>query len=397
MIPADSPRPAVTAEIRGPAKSRNALKAALLLWILPMVVIAALVIHAPMSHTVTNGSYHPCAKAWWEGKSLYVGPSGMNYLPHFAILFTPFDLLPYTASEIVWRWCAALALASGLWQLTRELFPEETDRAFLWATILTVPLSLGALRNGNANAIFGGVTLLAIVAIMRKRWWVAAGWMALAVGLKPIGIVLFLLAGIYYVPLMWRLALAFAGLVVFPFLFASPAYVQSQFIDAAHNLQQCSAVSEHRFADLNGILRTFGTELPPGASTIVRVVSGALTAVLWLWGAWRLRAPWRELWLYALAAAYLMVFNPMTEANSYVIVAPAFAAWTVGLLFRTDAPRRALGWVIGAMVLSMAILPNPLRPLFHNSFALFWHPAITILFVAVLAWYVARPQPAPAA
>jgi hypothetical protein len=375
--------------------------AALGLWIVPMLVIAALVIHNPLKHTVTMASYHFSAENWWAGRNLYVGPAGMNYLPHFAVLYSPFHFLPLRLSEILWRFCAAAILAGGLWRLARELFGAEFERPFLWATIIAMPLSLAALRNGNANAIFGGVTLLAIVATLQKRWWLAMAWMVLATALKPLGVVLLLLASLYYAPVARRLPAAFLGLAIFPFFFGSPDYVLAQYREAWQNLRACAVVSEHRFADLNGLLQTLGAPLSPGALTVVSFLSGGVTALAWLWGARRLPPALRCLWLYALATAYLMLFNPMNEENSYVILAPALGAWGACFLFSDEPGGRRLGWAIVCMALGMVLLPNLLRPLFGNDFALFWHPLMTLLFLAALIQFISRvrgeelcPQPA---
>jgi alpha-1,2-mannosyltransferase len=364
--------------------------AAGLLWTVPMLVIAVLVIHNPWKHTVTIDSYHWSAEKWWSRQSLYIGPSGMNYLPHFAVLYTPFHLLPMRLSEVLWRFCGAATLAGALWLLTRELFGAEFERPFLWTTILAMPLSMPALRNGNSNVIFGAVTLLAIVAILQKRWWLAVGWMVLATALKPLGIVLLLLASIYYAPVTRRLPAALIGLAIFPFFFGSPDYVMSQYRAGWQDLGACAVVTEHRFADLNGILRTFGTPLSPGASTIVRFLSGGVTALVWLWGARRLQPTLRGLWLYALATAYLMLFNPMTEENSYAILAPTLGAWAVCFLFSDELGGRRIGWAIVCMALSMGLLPNILHPLFGNYFALFWHPFMTLLFLAALFPFISR-------
>jgi hypothetical protein len=105
-----------------------------------------------------------------------------------------------------------------------------------------------------------------------------------------------------------------------------------------------------------------------------------------------LRPALRGLWLYALATAYLMLFNPMTEANSYVILAPALGAWGAYLIFSIDHYARRLGWAVVVMALSMSLLPNILRPFFGNYFALFWHPAMTLLFLGMLIHFVWRMQ-----
>ena len=381
---------------RWPRDPRHASKAAVALWVVPMLVIGLLVVLHPRRETVTLGSYHPAAAHWWTGESLYVGPAGMNYLPHFAVLFTPFHFMPLWLGEVLWRFCNAATLAVGLWQLTRALFGPNSARAFLWATLLTMPLCMTSLRFGNANAVFGGVTLLAATAILNQRWGLASGLIALAIAIKPLGVALLLLAPLVYGPLRWRLALALLGLAIFPFLFGRPTYVWAQHREAWANLQACAVVTEHRFSDINGLLRTLGTELKPGVSKVARVLAGGLTAVLWLWGARRLHEPLTCLWLYALATGYLMLFNPMTEENSYGILAPALAAWGTLFLFKMEMRAfRALGWGIVAMALSMAILPNLVHPIFGNYFALFWHPFMTIVFLISLTLFIWHQSPIP--
>ena len=374
-----------------PRDARRAFLAAVALWVIPMIVVSIMVVLRPTYRTVTIDSYHYAASQWWLSQSLYVGPSGMNYLPHFAVLFSPFHVLPLWLAEVLWRFLAAVTLAGGLWQIVRGLFRAAPERPFFWATLLAMPLCMGALRNGNSNALFGGVTLLAIAATLEHRWWLAAGLMALLTAIKPLGIVLMMLAPLVYAPLRGRLLVALLGLALFPFLFGRPDYVWSQYRDAWSNLQACAVVTEHRFADINGLLRTFGTPLSPGISKLIRVLAGGVTAVLWWLGARRLREPLPALWLYALATAYLMLFNPMNEANSFAILAPALGVWAVWFLFDPESGTgRWRGWVLVGMTLSMGLLPNLVRPLFGNYFALFWHPFTTIVFVILIADFIWR-------
>jgi hypothetical protein len=385
-------RPPTEKIVRWPRDPRHALIAALVLWIIPMVVIGIMVAVQPLKRTVMP-LYHEAAANWWAHRDLYTGPKGMNYLPHFAVLFSPFHLLPLRVSDVLWRFCAAAMLAGGIWRIVRRLFSSAPERPFLWATLIAMPLCMNALRNGQANATFAGVVLLAIAALIERRWWTSAGLMILAVAVKPLGIVLVLLAPVVYAPLRWRLLIGLAGFAIFPFLFGSPDYVLAQHRAAMTNLQSCAEVTQHRFADINGILRTLGTPLPPETSKIVRVLAGGVTLVLWWLGARRVEEPLRGLWLYALTTAYLMLFNPMNEENSYVIFAPALGLWGVSFLFDpVSAAKHRLGWCIAGMAWTMALMPNLLRPLFQNKFALFWHPLMAIFFVVLLAGYLLRLQ-----
>jgi len=80
--------------------------AAWLVWLIPMLIIGAMVIHNPWKRTVTH-LYHEASANWWAGNDLYQGPTGMNYLPHFAIVFRPFQLLPVPVGDLLWRFSAA--------------------------------------------------------------------------------------------------------------------------------------------------------------------------------------------------------------------------------------------------------------------------------------------------
>ena len=393
-------------EIFGPMKSqrcKNSLGArelGVLSWLAPILAITVLVALDPERRTVTP-LYHAAAAAWWVGKDLYQGPSGMNYLPQFAVLFSPFHWLPVPLGDILWRWCETASLAAGVWTFSKDLAENEkgvpemeeesgppllASRCFFFASLLAMPLCLAALRNGQANAMLAGLALCGSACLARRRWWAAAALLVLATGTKPLGIVILLLAAPVYAPLRLRLPAALAALALFPFVFAPPGYVIAQFHAFFANIGQCAAVHEDRFADIGGIVRTVGFEIPRRVSTGVRFAAGPGFLALWLASARRLREPFRAMWLLALGASYLMLFNPMNEANSYVILAPALGLWAIAAL--SFPAMRWFGWMSAAICLSMSLLPNLLHPVFGNYFALFWHPVMTILFIATLAGLV---------
>jgi hypothetical protein len=148
-------------------------------------------------------------------------------------------------------------------------------------------------------------------------------------------------------------------------------------------------VTEHRFADLNGLLRTIGCPLAGKASLVVRLLAAFLFMSFCFFGCRQRDEPSRALvWLGA-AAAFLMLFNPMTEANSYAVLAPGLALFA--LMFLGVRDRR--GWVLVMMILTMGLLPNLLRPWLGNGFALAWHPAMSLLFVALLFWQALGEKP----
>jgi len=355
------------------------------LWGVPMVAITVMVILRPEHRSVTS-LYHEAVAHWWAREPLYHGPGGMNYLPHFALLFSPFHVLPSALGNSLWRWTALAGLVCGLWQFVRR--EANAAKAFALVAAVVMPLSLGALRNGQANAHLGACLCLGAACLGEERYWPASLFLLLGLAIKPLGLVGIGLALAAFPPLGWRLGLGALGFAAVPFLVAPWDYAAGQHAAAWANLGYCAAVSEHRFADLNGLLRTFGFPLTGQASLAARALAGAFFFA-GCRAAAQMEAPRRALFWHGAAASYLMLFNPMTEANSYVVLAPALGLWA----WHT-ARRGSLGqaYLLGGAALSMGVLPELLRHWLGNAFALAWHPALTLLFVGFLTLELKRER-----
>jgi alpha-1,2-mannosyltransferase len=386
-----APQPSTAAALPLSKSSARWYAAGWALWLLPLLVISVTVVARPENHSLTS-LYHDAVARWWSRRVLYEGPGGMNYLPQFTLLFTPYHFLGAALCDILWRGTAAAGLALGILLFCGGRAPAERAHAFFWVSLLAMPLCLQALQFGQANAHLAAALLLAAWCLSTQRWWAATVLLALATAIKPLGVAAIGLAWAAYPRLWWRLGLGMLLLLALPFAFGPPGYVWSQYLACAQNLSQCSAVTEHRFADLNGLLRTLGLALGGPASLLVRAAAGLLLMALCWAASQRHAEPLKALvWLGA-TAAFLMLFNPMTEANSYAVLAPVLglAAW-----WNFHRGAQAIGWILASMVLSMGLLPEPLRPLFGNSFALAWYPALTLAFLGLLAWMTFRAPLAP--
>jgi len=352
-----------------------------------MLVIAGLVIARPNKRTLTP-LYEETVQNWWAQQPLYKGPSGINYLPHFAVLYGPYHAAGRVVGGIFWRWTAAAGLAAGLWFFCRGISESDRVRAFVIVSAISLPLALIALQNGQANAHLGAALLLAAWCLKTKRWNSAVALLWVATCIKPLGLAAIGLAWATYPHLWWRLAIGLPVFLGFPFLFGPPAYVWGQYLGAWENLRRCSEVTQHRFADLNGLLRTFGIPLTDKASLAVRALAGMLLMLLCWRVSRRETEPRRALIFLSAAGGFLMLFNPMTEANSYVIFAPVLGlmAW-----WELDRGSKRLGWLFAAMALTMGLLPNLLHPFFGHYFSLAWHPAMTLGFLLIIAWQVFSP------
>jgi hypothetical protein len=316
--------------------------------------------------------------------------SGFYYFPQFIFFFMPFHCLPFLPGDVLWRVVSVALLFWGLRRIVNSTDLLKDERFFLYASLVAISSAVGALRNGQANLIFGALGLHAAASVARSRWWSASLCLIGALVIKPLGLVMLVLALIVYGPIAWRLAL---GLIIFltvPFLFADPTYVITEYRQSVLRLLTSSLNTEHRFADFNGLLRSIGFGLTGVSSQIVRIGAGIVTMVLWVVSAKRTSEPDRALLLMGLAGTYLTLFNPMTQGNSYVIVGPVIAIYAVRFLWIENSPK--IGWGLIFMGISLGPLPTEIIYLIDANFRLWWRPLMMIIFTAFLTYTIFRTE-----
>lgn len=362
------------------------------LWNILVIVTGILVALKPDKSVVTQ-CYHLSSVNWFARGGIYDPEQTMNYLPQFAILFAVFDRVPAPWGDIFWRICSVALLATGLARFVRRFCAGASPLFFLVATIVALPLSAAATRNGQSNVALAGFMLHAAASIAAGSWWAAAGLIMMAVVAKPVAIVLALLAPAVYRKLWLPMGVWMVALVAFPFLFGPPEYVLGQYHAFFTNLRSCAGPAFFDYADITGLLWPLNIQLSTTASLVIRASAGLPALLLCRLGARRLREPLRALWLLTVAVVYLMLFNPKSESNGYVILAPVLAIWAV--FFLRQSRRQWMGWAIAIMAFSMGILPNIVRPWFGNRFALVYHPSMTIIFLAMLITWLCRGNLTP--
>ena len=309
----------------GEIPSSRALQIAVGIWIIYGVIIAAVVAAQPGRHTVTP-EYQGASEHWWGGeKSLYTKKNGYLYLPQFAMLYTPYNLLPERVGEPLWRLTCLAVLASALGATVSRVSKCKPQAAFLAATILVLPATFASARNGQVNLPLAGLFLFIALALARERWWAAAGLLALTLVLKPIAAAPLLLCAALYPKLRLPVIASVVVMIAAPFLHPKPAYVAGEYLAFFKNLNQAGNPTRQTWCDFAGMLRAFSISIPPPVQLAVRGAAGLAT----LWLCWRavrsldrLRA---AISVMLLSVVYLMLFNPRTETNSYVMLA-AFVA-----------------------------------------------------------------------
>ena len=343
----------------------NDPRAAWLAWGLLFLVLVALVL-AGNRRTVT-GNYREAALLWFRGEEIYTGAgTGFLYLPQAAILFAPFAWLPLMLGEIAWRAVSVGSFAIGLRRYASLAGRETGAELFPLMTALSLPLAFSCFRNGQSTIPIAALMMIAVADIADRRWSRAAAWLSLGVALKPLVIVLSLLAGALYRPMRGRLLAGTAILLASPFLFQAPAYVVSQYQSCAASMQATARLGlDAYWAHFFGMLKVAGIPVSSSVQTGIRLLAAGGTVWLCRLARDRYPADRAAVWLYALSVCYLMLFNPRTENNTYAMLGPAIAVFCGQALLveRRPKPAAALAaaavCILGSPQITKGITPPP--------------------------------------
>ena len=360
------------------------------LWVLFALIVGIIVAARPDKRTVTP-EYRQASEKWWAGKeSPYdMSQGGYLYLPQEAILYTPYQVLPKRVGEPLWRWTGLALLAVGLWRTAGLMSPTQRNRLFLAATILVIPASLSSARNGQVNLPLAGLMLLAVSALARSGWNMATLWLLLAVMLKPIALAPALLAAACHAPLRLRLAGGFLLCLGAAWIHPDPGYVTAEYRHFWEKFLLAGQPAENTFSDFFGMLWHWGIHPSPAVISGIRALAAIVALALSVHVMRRFRGNLtaQAFGVMLLAALYLMLFNPRTEENSYVILA-GFTALMAGRAiledycedYLEDDGRPALLLTLFTLAMAVECYGYPIFPLTK----IWFKPLATFLFSIVL-------------
>ncbi|HEX4055538.1 MAG TPA: glycosyltransferase family 87 protein [Tepidisphaeraceae bacterium] len=300
--------------------------------------------------------YAQASSDWWSGKDMYQFDfsdgafrsnsgwiDGFLYFPQSAILYTPFELFGHPVGDVAWRLVGLSLLCHGVWRFSKLLAPDRALRIFALASFVTVGPTFNALHNGQVNLPLAATMLYATAELIQKRWLRAAVWLMLGLALKPIIMVMILLVGAVYRPMRWRLALALILFALAPFATREFRYVVTEYQQCRLKLLR-SSQPDRAFSDLRGLFWALDWVMPMSTLLVLQLIAAGGTLWLCLKTFRRWNDPAASLFVLTLSACYLMLFNPRTEENSYVILAPVIAL-PAALLF-LDPRRRTAAWIL---------------------------------------------------
>ncbi|MBN8596241.1 MAG: DUF2029 domain-containing protein [Planctomycetes bacterium] len=382
----------------------NFMVAAWCIWVIFAVVVAVRTGLHPERNSV-SACYRIASECWWNGRGMYENVyddkfndiyNGFVYLPHAAILFSPFYALPLWLGESLNRIVIIAMAAWAVWRITRLASGRAWNEYFFTASAITIGVGAGNAINGQYNLPLAATLMLATCTLIERRWWWASIWLVVSILLKPLALAPALLAFALFPALWWRLPVVLVAAFALPFVVTAhgTGYAWSEYQNFWTKVVRAAQPLPRRFAEFSTVLWWFGRDTSDAQRQVIRAIAALATLALSFAAVLR-RGP-REgaLILWALGASYMVVFNPRTEGLTYVVVAPALALFGAIEYVRdpSTAPRRAVGIVLLAMGIVM-IFVHELMPrsgayyqVAQGSKDLLVRPMMAIVFTGWLVW-----------
>ncbi len=341
--------------------------------------------------------YNEGAQHWIHGLNLYntsklaihgshsVAGTGFIYLPQSAILYIPFSLLPPCLSRIVWRLALIALLAVMFVQIERIIkkYTQFENSALLTSVLLFI--SCSSMLTGQMNVVLVVFTFFGAVAVSKEQWKRAAFFLVFALAAKPTAIVILLLATGCYRQIQKPVIISLIIMLAFPFAFGHPQYVIDQYKHSVEMLFAANdiGVNSVRWSQLFGMIgQVSDLMVNQEIQLIIRLVFAISTFLLMLFIHRRYELKLSAFFLFALSSVYLMLFNPRTEANDYIQLAPVL------MILISFAPIKHIKlhcYVLIFIGFCLAFNGDISRLIISNTHS--WvAPLATILLCAYLIW-----------
>ena len=292
------------------------------IWLVAYITVIGLVLVGSIQE-VPYRVYEGAGLRWVANQQLYDTRNidGFQYFPSSAWIFSAFARLGRPGGGCTWRALSLALYVWGLWRSSKRISSVHPGACFVIATCASVAVVSRGLGNGQANLLLAALSLHVATDLSRQSWWRVCASLALGLAVKPLFVVLVLSVWAVYGQLWWRLPLVLGGVFGAPWCWRDPAWLARQFRDSWTKIIECSK-PDRLFEDVRGLFATFGPTIPHDTYLWIRMIAAfGVLAVAWETRS-RIREPFASFMVASVAMSYLMIFNPRTQSNSYVMTAP---------------------------------------------------------------------------
>lgn len=365
-------------------------------WFVAGIVLAVRMFLAPLKRT-TLISYERGCDAWWNDAFYYETHLDYIYPPTFTIAYSPIGWLPDWLGAPVWTLLGLVIAWLGIKAFLRDVAPARfTPQEQSLCLVLALFGLFRGLWAAQANALVIGLALLAVSAVVRRKWWSASLCLAAPIFIKlwPAALAM-LVVPLKFRPLAGRLVVVSLGLAAIPWLTRGWDIAWRQhagYVDLILHRRVDARFSGYR--DLWTIWEQFQTP-DPQPYKFVQLVTAACVF------AWCVRLAWRQesdrrlaTGLVGMWLTWQLLVGPGTERLTFGIMAPLMA-WAMVESLRMgrgrllSATAYLLLFVLGTGDVETALLPY-----------ISWSPALapcgSLVFLGWLLAYVPAPLAADA-
>jgi hypothetical protein len=323
-------------------EDKRKLRVAITLWILLAGLFTIKTFVQGKEHSVFP-IFSAASRHWWTNMPLYgdYSHNGIDifiYSPTFAIIFTPFALLPFWLGAILWNFISITLLVWAMHILVRRVFPVcwslNHEGIFLGLTLVGwIP----SIWSAQSNALLFALVAFGVSAIINQHWWMSALFLALPVFIKvwPIALVLLLMV-FWSKQLIVRFSLFAVLLAIVPFLTRHFNTVINQYRSWFAYL-----FSPHRrWPGFRDAWTLWEHILPPvnkHAYVILQIAMGILVLGWCLYQRRRTNSTGHFLTLtLAMWVSWQLLLGPGTEQLTYGIISP-LATWALLVSYAENA------------------------------------------------------------
>lgn len=359
----------------------------LALWVGGFIVILVMAGMAP-DHRSVMRSYRIASDMFLAGKPLYDLDIAMGYLysPAFAALYVPFMKLGPVIGDSLWRILGFGVLTYAVWRQVRTINPENRLWMLSYALFLAVPITAGALRNGQATILLTGACWLLVLSALEDRRAETFLWATVAVIAKPTAIIVFLLVGALRLRLIPILVLSLLLVLALPYAFAPAGYVNQLYRDFATLMTSMSVDKSVAFemADFTAPFTALGMPISTQAATLIRIAVALPTLLLVLWYDRNLDPRLAGLAVFLTAAFYMSLLNPRVEYNTFALLAMPAGVALAAIWDNEDG-----GVLRGILAIALFVTGlSGINPHLQDALRLWFRPvAMTAITLPILWWF----------
>ncbi|TPK89995.1 DUF2029 domain-containing protein [Mesorhizobium sp. B2-4-12] len=362
------------------------------LWVGAFLVVLVLVLWAPDTRSVLM-AYRYGSEEFLAGRPLYNIQSEMGYLyaPAFAALYIPLFKLGSHLGGLVWHIIGFAVLTFVAMRQVRKLGGGELTWLLSFGLFLALPMSLGAIRNGQATVLLTGACWLLTLSALEGRRAETFFWASVAIIAKPTAVIMLLLVGALRFRLIPVLVLAVLFVIALPYAFAPAGYLTEQYRVFAGMLTSMAVDNTSHFVptDFTAPFTKMGLPIPEFGATIVRIVMALFTLSMVVWFDRKLERGTAELAIFLTATFYMCVFNPRVEPNTYAMIAVP-AGLAIALLWREE--RGGVLVSILSVMLFVTGLTGIERHIQDFTYPWFRPIAVTVIAGSLIWWFWARAR-----